>query len=203
MPVEKLTPERRRRMTREALLDAAEEVFVRRGVPGAAMEEIAAGAGFSRGAIYDHFGSKDELLLAVMDRFSTRRLEEYLQLAGGDDPVKAAIDAAGLFRRTFPTDLIPLELELRINALRHPGLRERLVEADRRVSEESARLLEAMLGDRAQSRIPSRDLADLGRAAVIGLLAYAAVDEEQRGRYEQLVETLFVLLTEAVVRTTD
>jgi AcrR family transcriptional regulator len=198
VPVDKLTPERRRQMTRDALLDAAEEVFVRRGVPGAPMEEIAAEAGFSRGAIYAHFGSKDDLLLAVMDRFTSRQLDEFLQLEHREDPIAAAIDAADLFRQSFSTELVPLDLELRMNAMRHPALRQRLVEADRRMSEATARLVEKMVGDADNLRIPARDLADLGRAAVIGLLQYAAVDEEQRGRYESLVESLFLLLTEAL-----
>ena len=200
MPVEKLTPERRRQITRDALLDAAEEVFAKRGVSAAALEEIASEAGFSRGAVYDHFGSKDELLLAVMERFVDRQLHQYLELARREDPVAAAVDAAGLFRKTFSTDMVPLELELRTNALRHPALRERLMEADRRMSDETARLVVQMVGDSGELRIPPKDLADLGRAAVIGLLLYAAIDEEQRARYEALGETLFVLMTEAVVQ---
>jgi AcrR family transcriptional regulator len=189
-------------MTRDALLDAAEEVFVKRGVPGAAMEEIAAEAGFSRGAIYAHFGSKDDLLLAVMDRFLGRQLDQYLQLEHREDFIAAALDAADLFRQSFSTELVPLELELRMNALRHPVSRARLVEADRRVSEANARLVEKMVGDVDALRIAPQDLADLGRAAVVGLLQYAAVDEERRGHYEALVETLFVLLTEAISEPT-
>lgn len=198
MPVEKLTPERRRQLTRDTLLDAAEEIFVRRGVSGASMEQIAAEAGFSRGAIYAHFGSKEELMLAVMDRFITRQLEQFRHLVRGDDPIAAVRDAAEIFRRTFSTDLVPLELELRMSSLRHRELRERLVQADRRLSEENARLVENLQGD-VPLRIPARDLADIGRAAVVGLLMYAAVDEELRDRYEQLVETLFVLMTEALM----
>lgn len=198
MAAEKLTPERRRQRTRHALLDAAEEVFVERGVPGASVEQIAAEAGFSRGAVYDHFGSKEELLLAVMNRFISRQLDQFQHLSG-EDPVGAAVDAAETFRKTFSTDMVPIELELRMNALRHRDLRERLVEADRRLSEENARLVEKMVGDR-HLRIAPEDLADIGRAAIMGLLLYAAVDEERRSRYEGLVETLFVLMTEAVTQ---
>lgn len=200
MPVEKLTPERRRQRTRDTLLDAAEEIFVRRGVPAASMEEIAAEAGFSRGAIYAHFGSKDDLLLAVMDRFISRQLDQFRHLVGGADPVAAAKDAAEIFRESFSTQMVPLELELRMNALRHPGLRQRLVEADRRFSEENARLVEHMAGPEADLGVAPRDLADIGRAAVIGLLLYASVDEEMRERYEGLVQTLFVLMTEALMQ---
>ena len=200
MPVDNLTPQRRRQMTRDALLDAAEEVFVKRGVPGAAMEEIAAEAGFSRGAIYAHFGSKDDLLLAVMERFIGRQLDQYLQLEQQDDRHAAAVEAADLFRRISSIDVVPLELELRMNALRHPKFRERMADADRRTSEANARLVEKIAGDASALRLPPRDVADIGRAAVIGLLQYAAIDEEHRDRYEALVETLFVLLTEAIFR---
>jgi AcrR family transcriptional regulator len=204
MAVHKLTPERRRQMTRDALLDAAEEVFVKRGVTGAALEEIAAEAGFSRGAIYAHFGSKEELLLAVLDRFMERQLDQYLQMQHREDPIDAAVDAAELFRKVFSPELVPLELELRVNALRNPAFRQRMVEVDRRLSESSARLIEHMVGDGADlGAFPARDLADLGRAAVIGLLQYAAVDQDQHQRYEQLIQTLFVLLTEALVARQD
>jgi AcrR family transcriptional regulator len=197
--VQKLTPERRRQLTRDTLLDAAEEIFVKRGVPGASIEQIAAEAGFSRGAIYAHFGSKDDLLLAVMDRFITRQLEQFQHLVRRDDPMDAVIDAAEIFRKSFSTEMVPLELELRMSALRHPDLLQRLVEADRRFSEENAQLVERLQGDDLNLRIPPRDLADIGRAAVMGLLLYAAVDKDLRDRYEQLVETLFVLMTEALL----
>jgi AcrR family transcriptional regulator len=200
VPAEKLTPERRRQMTRDALLDAAEEVFVKRGVTGAALEEIASEAGFSRGAIYAHFGSKDELLLAVLDRFMERQLDQYLQMEHREDPLEAAVDAAGLFRKVFSPELVPLELELRVNALRNPAFRQRMAEVDRRLSDSSARLIEKMVGDDADlAAFPARDLADLGRAAVIGLMQYAAIDEERRDRYEALIQSLFVLLTESLV----
>jgi AcrR family transcriptional regulator len=198
MPVERFTPERRRQLTRDTLLDAAEEIFVRRGVPGATMEEIATAAGFSRGAIYANFGSKEELLLAVMDRFLSRQLEQFRNLALRDDPMESVVMAAEIFRRSFSADMVPLELELRMSALRHPELRERLVEADRRASEQNLRLVEHLAGEAAAPRIPPGDLADIGRAAIIGLLLYAAIDEEMRERYEGLIETLFVLMTEAL-----
>lgn len=199
VPVNKLTPERRRQLTRDTLLDAAEEMFVKRGVPGASMEQIAAEAGFSRGAIYAHFGSKEELLLAVMDRFIQRQLEQFRHLVPRDDPMEAVVDAATIFRKSLSAEMVPLEVELKMSALRHPELRQRLVEADRRTSQENARLVERLLGEDTEALIPPGDLADIGRAAVLGLLLYAAVDEEMRERYEGLVETLFLLMTQALM----
>ena len=51
MPVERWTPERRRELTRTALIEAAAQVFARRGFYGASLDEIAETAGFTRGAI--------------------------------------------------------------------------------------------------------------------------------------------------------
>src|SRR5438046_10072628 len=107
---EKLTPERRRQLTIDALLDAAEVVFAKKGVGGASMEEIAAEAGFTRGAIYSNFGSKDELMLAVMDRFTDRQFALFSDVPATGDFVAGAHDAAVLFPPTAHLALMPLEL---------------------------------------------------------------------------------------------
>lgn len=65
---ERWTKQRRLEHTRSVLLDAAEEVFARKGFEGAALEDIAEVGGYTRGAIYSHFGSKAELFLAVVER---------------------------------------------------------------------------------------------------------------------------------------
>src|SRR6266542_2850743 len=67
---EPLTPERRRAMTREHLLEAAAMVFARDGFQGSSLDVIASTAGFTKGAVYSNFKSKDDLFLAVLeDRF--------------------------------------------------------------------------------------------------------------------------------------
>jgi AcrR family transcriptional regulator len=67
MPFEPLTPERRRAMTRSHLLDAAAQVFARNGFHGSTLDEVAATAGFTKGAVYSNFKSKDDLFLALLD----------------------------------------------------------------------------------------------------------------------------------------
>lgn len=54
--------------TRAAILDAAERVFYEKGVAHASLEEVAAAAGLTRGAIYWHFKDKAELFDAMMQR---------------------------------------------------------------------------------------------------------------------------------------
>ena len=62
----RLTREEKRAQTREALLEAGEQVFLRRGLQGSSVEEIAAEAGFTRGAFYSNFSSKDELFIELL-----------------------------------------------------------------------------------------------------------------------------------------
>jgi len=59
---------RRRSVTRERILQAAEAVFLEKGFHGASVESVATRAGYTTGAIYSNFGNKDELFLAVSER---------------------------------------------------------------------------------------------------------------------------------------
>src|SRR3954451_13464264 len=100
MPVERLTPERRRQLTRDALVAAAAEVFTVKGFHAASLDEIADAAGFTRGAIYSNFGSKEELLFAVYDRLDDMTLAgmaDAIDERGGGDPVGDATAAAGVW----------------------------------------------------------------------------------------------------------
>ena len=67
--------------TRTRMLDAAERVFIRRGLQGSSVEEIAAEAGFTRGAFYSNFKSKDELFVELLQDRVYRRYAEMAQQA--------------------------------------------------------------------------------------------------------------------------
>jgi AcrR family transcriptional regulator len=69
----RLTRTERQEQTRQALLDAAARVFVNRGFQGSSVEEISAEAGYTRGAFYSNFSSKEELFVELLrDRVYTR-----------------------------------------------------------------------------------------------------------------------------------
>lgn len=59
--------DQRRAQTRRALLDAGARLFAERGIAGASVDAIAREAGRTSGALYDHFGSKDGLLFALLE----------------------------------------------------------------------------------------------------------------------------------------
>lgn len=70
----------RKAETRVRLLEAAARVYARRGFNGATLEEVAAEAGYTKGAVYGHFGSKENLLLALMEEHLTQQVIEQIEL---------------------------------------------------------------------------------------------------------------------------
>jgi AcrR family transcriptional regulator len=80
--------------TRERLLRAAAEAFARHGYDGTRVADIARAAGVSNGALYAHFGSKAELLVAALRAHGRRELDE-LFAADPDRPVTELLLAIG------------------------------------------------------------------------------------------------------------
>ncbi len=66
--------------TREKLFEAAARVFEDQGIGGASIEAIAAAAGFSRGAFYSNFASKDELIIAMLEDHVAQIVRRNLEL---------------------------------------------------------------------------------------------------------------------------
>src|ERR1700761_2277514 len=85
---------------RARLLQSAVDVFAARGYDGTRVADIAAAAGVSNGALYTHFGSKAELLLAALRAHGGRVLADMLA-ADPERPVADMLLQAG---RTLPRD---------------------------------------------------------------------------------------------------
>ncbi|MBB5465893.1 AcrR family transcriptional regulator [Paraburkholderia sp. Clong3] len=68
MKRQRLTREQSKDQTRERLLDAAQAIFMKKGFVAASVEDIAAAAGYTRGAFYSNFRSKTELFLELLRR---------------------------------------------------------------------------------------------------------------------------------------
>src|SRR5438093_7293464 len=81
--------EERKEETRAELIAAAAHVFAREGFHGASLEQIARHAGYTTGAIYWHFKDKDDLFLAVYERYATTRVHEW-------EDVKRSVDTGEL-----------------------------------------------------------------------------------------------------------
>jgi AcrR family transcriptional regulator len=85
----------RQQRTRDDLIDAATRLFATRGFGGASIDEIAADAGYTSGAIYANFAGKEDLFLSAFEEQVARHIREVTEAVGdaGDDP--AARGAAG------------------------------------------------------------------------------------------------------------
>jgi AcrR family transcriptional regulator len=68
--------ERERAQRRESILDAAEQVFYQKGYAPTRVEDVARQAQLSKGALYQYFASKDELLLAVTVRWRSELIDQ-------------------------------------------------------------------------------------------------------------------------------
>lgn len=144
---EPLTPERRRQRTREYLLAAAAQVFAERGFHGATLDEVAAVAGFTKGAVYSNFKSKDDLFLALLEsRYESGRagLRAHLETIGwphrASDFLGRLVDELdGATTEHWG----PLYEEFLVYAMRNPAARARLAELDRADVESLAALIAA------------------------------------------------------------
>jgi AcrR family transcriptional regulator len=68
---------------RRQLLDAAATVFARRGIDAASLDEVAEAAGFTKGAVYSNFGSKDALVDALVDDRTSAYVDIGLESVAG------------------------------------------------------------------------------------------------------------------------
>jgi len=133
--------------TRSSLLESAARVFARRGLEGASIDEVAADAGYTKGAFYANFaGGKEELLLAMLDERFEARLAEIERATAGDElPPDQARRAGADFIRAVASD--PewgrVHFELHGYATRNPAFREALVARNRELRERIAELLVA------------------------------------------------------------
>ena len=86
--MKRLTRKESQAHTRERLMRSACDVFARRGLQQASIDEVAEDAGFTKGAFYANFKSKEELFLAMLDERFAKRLEDI------EDAIAAEGDAA-------------------------------------------------------------------------------------------------------------
>ncbi|MFI8520653.1 TetR/AcrR family transcriptional regulator [Streptomyces sp. NPDC085481] len=139
----------RRTRTRAALLKAALETFAEHGFHAASIEQICERAGFTRGAYYSNFASKEELFLALFDEHSeriVRRLAASIDALGPEDYTLRGL--AELASRVEPDerDWYLVSTEFTLHAIRDPQAAWVLARHDARLRAEIARGLELVLG---------------------------------------------------------
>ncbi len=129
------------------ILTAARNLFDRKGYAKTAMEEIAERAGLAVGTLYNYFPSKEDLLLAIMQREADRliRVGDRILLNPPKKPAEAIAALADLFVESITADERMLWRELFAAAIGSPrDLGARLLEVDMRLVAQLAALIEKL-----------------------------------------------------------
>jgi AcrR family transcriptional regulator len=119
---------------RERLLAAAAKLFAERGYRAASVDDVATEAGFSKGAVYWHFDSKEDLLHTLIDERVRKRTEVLLaRLAEAPPEVDTGHEVGDRYMQmlTEDPDLVLLAVEYWSLAVRNPKLRKRYAERER------------------------------------------------------------------------
>lgn len=131
------TREQQRAQTRADLLTAAADVFARHGYHGTSVDMVAEAAGYTKGAVYSNFDSKEDLFLALLEA----RLEDSLQSMQDVMDTAAPEDRPAAFgqRRDEIAQWEPqwflLEAEFELYAARNPEVRERIAKRQQQTRE--------------------------------------------------------------------
>ncbi|HTZ09934.1 MAG TPA: TetR/AcrR family transcriptional regulator [Acidimicrobiales bacterium] len=199
--MEPLTPERRRQQTRDYLLAAASQVFAERGFHGATLDEVAAVAGFTKGAVYSNFRSKEDLFLALFEANYEREtaallavLEDRAELAPG----AGLATFVALIReqvRQSGSHFALLQHEFVLFAARNPEARRRLAQVDDTYVAVVADLLAA---ERDRRRLPP--LADPERTSRVIHAVFRGLSQLSLVEPEALDDELLAVAVEFVAR---
>jgi len=145
------SPERPRRIPREEtrarIVEAAAQVFARRGYEAATLDEVAAHAGYSKGAVYSNFANKEELFLTLMRERIQQRLEAVGEATAqpgtiDEQTARAGAQLTGLLEQQ--PDWHRLYIEFWGRAVRDETLRAELVEQRRPMRAMIASFLEGL-----------------------------------------------------------
>ncbi|MFD7906151.1 TetR/AcrR family transcriptional regulator [Kitasatospora sp. NPDC059722] len=173
---------KRRPVTRAALLEAALAVFAEHGFQAATIEQVCTRAGYTRGAFYSNFGSKEELFLALFDQHSQEILDRLADLADALPAGESTLaEFAGRIARIDPAerDWYLVSTEFTLLAIRDPQAGWVLARHDARLRAELARGLTAQL-ERVGLRltVDAEELARLLIAIREGGLAQSYVEPD-------------------------
>jgi AcrR family transcriptional regulator len=140
----------RRKQTHNELLAAAEECFVTRGFHATSVDQVAEQAGYTKGAVYSNFASKEDLFFAVYQRRVEQVLTEVvpgLRQAGPEHALDW-LATATIERRDRDDGWLAVFFEFWAHALRHPELRDRFAAIHARILEALADAVQQLAEDR-------------------------------------------------------
>jgi AcrR family transcriptional regulator len=138
----------RTRATRRKLLDAAKRIFAKDGFEAARLEDIAAGAGYTRGAFYAHFKSKEDIFFALFEEWVRERIDSLTSALRRHSNPADKLVALRTHYAELATDrrLVLISMEFKQFALRHPEAHARLRSRHRRIRASFGELFSEIMG---------------------------------------------------------
>jgi AcrR family transcriptional regulator len=169
---QRLTRQENRLETRTRLLESAAQLFARGGYEGASVDLIAESAGYSKGAFYSNFESKEAIFLELLDTHKRREIDALAQILAQDVP---APELLSLIRnsesgRGSDFDFGLLSAEFQLQACRDKAFAKTYAKLHRTHRDTMAGLV-SMLFAKLNRTPPSapKDLADIIMALTTGL----------------------------------
>ena len=165
--------------TKRKLLAAAEIVFARAGFEAARLEDIAAGAGYTRGAFYANYESKEDIFFALLEQWVRQRIDSYTATLRQHKNPKQKLAALRKHYAAIAKDrrLVLISLEFKLFALRHPEAHVRLRDCHRRMRANWAELIAGVLREIGRTLPISNPAASASLYALAqGLLLEQLID---------------------------
>lgn len=168
--------------TRASLLRSAASAFRRRGLEGASVDQVAQEAGYTKGAFYAHFKSKEELFLVMLDERFAAEIERLDRVLAGDrGPGDEARDAAQQFIASVHSDpeWPKLYFEFAAYAARNEGFRRELATRQRALRERIVEIYRRWSADfPAEPPLPLADIATMTLVMADGFKLGQLIDPE-------------------------
>jgi AcrR family transcriptional regulator len=131
-----------REQRRAQLLEAASTVFTAKGYHAAAMDDIADAAGVSKPVLYQHFGSKLDLYLALLDQACNRLLETVTAaLASTDDNSERVVATMTAFYDMVASERAEFRLIFESDLTGQPAVEERIWQVNNDVADRIAAVI--------------------------------------------------------------
>lgn len=147
--------------TRKKLLAAAERIFARSGYEAARLEDIATAAGYTRGAFYANFDSKEDIFFALLEEWISVTIRSLTSLLSRLDTREARVSALRqhYLEMAYDRRLVLLSLEYKLFAVRHPEAHARIRARQERLKDCGAEILSLVSGSHRRAGISNRAAA--------------------------------------------
>ena len=189
-----LTRKQKQEKTRSALLESATKIFCRRGLANTSIDDVAEEAGYTKGAFYANFKSKEELFLVMLDEKFAAEIERVDRiLAGGDEPGEEAREATVDFIRFVNADpeWPRLSFEFTAYAARNDEFRQELATRNRALQRKLAEVYRRWSADFPfDPPIPIEDISTITFCMTKGFVAEQLIEPELR---EELAGTMMAI----------